>query len=193
MLRKDLIITVLLTFCITVTLFGIIPISGQGAGDYDHWYDINDDGTIDMRDIGGVARKFGASGTAINKTELLLELEARLDLLNATVMSILENQMRAKRVVAGQVIHDSSSLPPNFVNITMPEMEGANSTNTVVVATGSKIDDATGEHTPLAITGQVTSSTTLSLQVWDVNGTPYDVASWTGNSGIEISYTVIDH
>jgi len=71
-------------------------------------------------------------------------------------------------------------------------MEGANSTNTVVVASGSKIDDATGNHTPLAITGQVTSSTTVSLQVWETNGAPYNVVAWTGNSGIEISYTVIE-
>jgi hypothetical protein len=34
----------------------------QSAGDYDPWNDINDDGTIDMRDIGAVARKFGNNG-----------------------------------------------------------------------------------------------------------------------------------
>jgi hypothetical protein len=48
----------------------ILPINSQDPADYDPWYDSNDDGTIDMRDIGEMARKFGASGIPINKTGL---------------------------------------------------------------------------------------------------------------------------
>ena len=62
MFRKDLIIAVLLTFCIAVTLFGIIPTSGQSPGDYDPWLDYNDDGTVNMRDVAASARAFGTSG-----------------------------------------------------------------------------------------------------------------------------------
>ena len=59
-------------------LFEVIPINSQSAGEYDPWIDINDDGKIDMKDVGTVARAFGASGTPINKTELLLELQDRV-------------------------------------------------------------------------------------------------------------------
>ena len=90
-MKRDLIVAVLLTFCFLVTLFGIIPTSCQGPGDYDPWYDVNDDGTIDMRDIGGMARKFGANGIPVNKTALLYnisdtfaELISRIDALNAS-------------------------------------------------------------------------------------------------------------
>ena len=83
MIKRDLIVAVLLTFSLTVMLFQVLTISSQGPGDYDPWYDINDDGKIDMKDIGGVCRKFGASGTAINKTELLLDLQARVAALEA--------------------------------------------------------------------------------------------------------------
>ncbi len=61
---------------ITLTLaITIIPVSTQeGIRDYDPWYDINDDGKIDIKDVAGIAVKFGTSGTPINKTALLLEL-----------------------------------------------------------------------------------------------------------------------
>lgn len=62
LMKRDLIVAVLLTFCLTVTLFQILPTSSQSAGDYDPWLDYNDDGKIDMRDIGASARAFGASG-----------------------------------------------------------------------------------------------------------------------------------
>lgn len=60
--------------------------------EYDPWRDLNGDGTIDLFDCVLLAQVVGTSGAPINTTALLLELEARLDLLNATVMSILENQ-----------------------------------------------------------------------------------------------------
>ena len=89
MIKKDLIIAMLLTFCFTVTLFTVVPTIGSpDAGDYDPWLDINDDGEIDMRDVGAVARAFGSSGTAINKTELLLGLQEKIDILNATIMEL---------------------------------------------------------------------------------------------------------
>ena len=74
-MKRDLIIAVLLTFCFTATLFTVIPTIGSpDAGDYDPWLDYNDDGEIDMRDVGPIARAYGSEGTPINKTGLLLEL-----------------------------------------------------------------------------------------------------------------------
>jgi hypothetical protein len=68
----------------TLTLFAAIGTSSSGT--YDPWIDTNDDGRISMDDIIAIVDAFGTTGTAINKTELLLELESRLDSLNATVL-----------------------------------------------------------------------------------------------------------
>ena len=90
-MKRDLIVAVLLTFCFAVTLFTVVPTIGSpDAGDYDPWLDYNDDGEIDMRDIGPVARAYGSNGTPINKTDLLLELQAKIDALNSTVIALLD-------------------------------------------------------------------------------------------------------
>jgi hypothetical protein len=70
--RQHKIIAVTLTLISIVlgSLFYYSMVLAQGPGDYDPWYDINDDGTIDMRDIGGMARKFGTSGTPITKASV---------------------------------------------------------------------------------------------------------------------------
>ena len=61
--RKDVIIAVLATFCLTATLFLVLPTkSGTNAIDYDSWVDINGDGKINMYDIGYTAQRYGASG-----------------------------------------------------------------------------------------------------------------------------------
>jgi hypothetical protein len=48
--KKYLIIAVLATFCLTATLFMIVPTRSQ-SGSYDARTDVNGDGTIDMADI----------------------------------------------------------------------------------------------------------------------------------------------
>jgi len=58
--KKDLIIAVLATFCLTLTLFGIIPT--RSAGTYDPWVDTNEDGKIDGKDIAAAAKAFGTLG-----------------------------------------------------------------------------------------------------------------------------------
>jgi len=55
--------------------------------DYDAWYDLNDDGIIDMTDIGLLCLKYGTTGTPINKTALLLELMEKIEILNATIIA----------------------------------------------------------------------------------------------------------
>jgi hypothetical protein len=88
--RKDLIIAVLSTFCLTTTLFMIVPTRSQsitaGIGEYDPWVDINDDGTINFLDAIMLGTAFGTTGTPINKTELLLELMQKIELLNSTII-----------------------------------------------------------------------------------------------------------
>ena len=57
--RKDFIIVVLIGFFLAVTLY---PKTTTSVIQYDPWLDYNDDGKVDMRDIGPVARAFGLSG-----------------------------------------------------------------------------------------------------------------------------------
>jgi hypothetical protein len=85
MIRKEVLI-VIVAFCLTATLFSIIPVGSQGVREYDPWYDINDDGKIDLKDYYGVGLKYGTEGTPINKTDLLLQLMTKIDLLNATMI-----------------------------------------------------------------------------------------------------------
>jgi hypothetical protein len=60
-LKRDLIIAVLATFCLTATLFMILPAESSPA-EYDPWADLNDDGTINILDVANVALVFGTSG-----------------------------------------------------------------------------------------------------------------------------------
>jgi len=64
--KRDLVIAVLCTFCLTFTLFTILPTGSNnktsGTGEYDPWLDYNDDGIVDYRDINPAARAFGTTG-----------------------------------------------------------------------------------------------------------------------------------
>lgn len=88
-LRRDLTIAIL-TFCLTATLLMIFPTRSQYStteiGVYDPWRDLNDDGSINIFDCVMMAEVAGTTGTPIDKTALLLELLARIDQLNATVV-----------------------------------------------------------------------------------------------------------
>lgn len=85
--KKDLVIVALATFCLTATLLLTIPTRSQTpSGTYDPWIDINDDGTINILDAIVLSNHFLESGIPINKTALLLDLLARIDSLNATII-----------------------------------------------------------------------------------------------------------
>jgi hypothetical protein len=60
-MRKDVIFAILTTFCLCALMFSVIPIKSAGLP-YDPWTDINEDGTINMKDIGNVAAQFGTTG-----------------------------------------------------------------------------------------------------------------------------------
>ncbi len=61
-MRKDIIMTALLTFCLTATPFMIATTNSQTEPPYDPWADYNADGTIDIFDIVPVALTFGTAG-----------------------------------------------------------------------------------------------------------------------------------
>jgi hypothetical protein len=60
MMKRDLIIAILATFCLTATLFLILPV--RSTGTYDPWADFYGTGKINMLDVGYVASLFGTSG-----------------------------------------------------------------------------------------------------------------------------------
>jgi hypothetical protein len=67
MMKRDLIIAILATFCLTATLFLIMPTRGTETttstpNSYDPWADFYGKGKIDMLDIGYVASLFGTKG-----------------------------------------------------------------------------------------------------------------------------------
>jgi hypothetical protein len=60
--KRDLTIAVLITFCLTATLFTIVPTkSGEGSS-YDSWKDLNDDGVIDSTDLGMLGTSWATTG-----------------------------------------------------------------------------------------------------------------------------------
>jgi hypothetical protein len=79
--KRNLITAILGTFCLTTLLFMVAPTRSQTNPEYDPWKDVNDDGKIDILDITSLTGIYGAQGTPINKTELLLDLESRVNTL----------------------------------------------------------------------------------------------------------------
>jgi hypothetical protein len=59
--KKDLIIAVLATFCLTATVFMVIPIRSS-TNPYDAWIDYNDDGKISLADLSALANSYGTTG-----------------------------------------------------------------------------------------------------------------------------------
>jgi len=99
-LDKKNLLGVLLAFCLTIVLLLAIPTrSNPTIGEYDPWADFNDDGTIDMYDVGYTARLYGAAGTAINKTELLLQLQDRIIGLEDMVLQLQANSTALEDMV----------------------------------------------------------------------------------------------
>jgi hypothetical protein len=86
--RKDMVIVALATFCLTATLFMIISTRSQTANQYDPWVDLDDDGKISILDAIDLSNVYGTSGTPINKTALLLDLEDRVDALNSSLLNL---------------------------------------------------------------------------------------------------------
>ena len=77
MLKRNHIVLGFLAICLTATLL----VGVTSSAEYDPWVDGNDDGIIDIVDIVNLAIRFGEEGTPINKTELLLDLQERVEAL----------------------------------------------------------------------------------------------------------------
>jgi hypothetical protein len=85
--KKHLIIAVLITSCIAFALLSALPLKSTAEAEYDAFYDLNMDGKINLSDLIKLATHFGAEGTPINTTALLLELQTRINSLNASLLN----------------------------------------------------------------------------------------------------------
>jgi len=151
--KRDLIVAVSLTFCLTATLFMIVPTnSSPSVGDYDPWSDINDDGMIDIRDVTDVAKRYGSYGTAINKTALLLYLNETVREHEERIMNLEEKVVELENKVA--ILNATKLGAPDYDSgwkaITKPPSadgwkiftHGLNTTNVLVYVIGC--DNETG-------------------------------------------------
>lgn len=71
MYKKDVVIVVLATLCLTVTLFSIIPV--LSIKPYDPWKDVNDDGVIDAKDFQLLKNAIPAIGNSLTKAYLAFD------------------------------------------------------------------------------------------------------------------------
>jgi hypothetical protein len=59
--KKDLVIAVLATFCLTATILMVVPIRSS-TNSYDPWLDYNGDGKINLQDLVQFANSYGTTG-----------------------------------------------------------------------------------------------------------------------------------
>ena len=71
--RKDMVIVALATFCLTATLFMVLPIRSQPNG-YDAWLDTNDDGSINILEGILLSNHFLTSGDPTKNVNVMNEL-----------------------------------------------------------------------------------------------------------------------
>lgn len=81
MIGKKIVVVSLVIFCLSISLLMVKPTISQSIREYDPWYDINDDGKIDIKDVYGIALKYGTTGEPINKTQIILDLQNRVSAL----------------------------------------------------------------------------------------------------------------
>jgi len=93
------------------SLFVSSVLVAQSGGEYDPWIDTNDDGIIDINDVATMGSMYGSSGEPINKTALLLELQERIDSLNASLQTDYYNKTESDGSFApSNHPHDASNI-----------------------------------------------------------------------------------
>ena len=81
--RKDVIFSVLTTFCLCALIFSVLPI--RGSQPYDPWADLDDNGKISMADIGFMCQMFGTYGNPTkNVTVFSMPYEIQSGTITAT-------------------------------------------------------------------------------------------------------------
>ena len=180
---KRVIITLVV---VLVTMFMCVGVTSSTP--YDAWYDFDDDGDIDIYDVVDIAGRYGTMGTPINKTELLLEMEARIDELEVIVAS-----HRECMVVTGSIPYDGNGAY-DVINGLSQDVFGLIPTGFNLVAasaTGYKAHQMTGarqDEPPLILEPKVIG-TVFQTRVWDASGDEYGGSNWSSMTA-HIDYTL---
>src|SRR5271157_2371066 len=70
-IEMNIIIAIMLTFCLTASVFMAIPIQSQSTKTYNPLADINEDGKVSLQDLVLLADAYGTSGTPVNIAGLI--------------------------------------------------------------------------------------------------------------------------
>src|SRR5271157_3086815 len=81
-IKMNIILAIAITFCLTASIFMVIPTQSQTPNTYNPLADINEDGKVSLQDLVLLANAYGTNGTPINITALQTEIDA----LNATIV-----------------------------------------------------------------------------------------------------------
>lgn len=126
MIRKDLIIVTIAIFCLTISLFMIKPTISQSVREYDPWYDINDDGKIDIKDVYGIELKYGTNGEPINKAQIILDLQNRV--------SVLEEKQDYVKTIRFYTPNETMNDKVDYIDAAVFEWNPRNATNNVIMS-----------------------------------------------------------
>jgi hypothetical protein len=138
-LKKGLIISIVASFLLLA-----IPVSSTVTpGVYDPWIDTNNDGIINYQDLYNLAAIYGTTGTPVNKTELLLELEAeiaslktRVDALEApesvTTEKIADEAVTDEKLAAGAIPYEIATNTSYITTTAVNEPNAENMTDMIV-------------------------------------------------------------
>lgn len=159
MKSKNLVIT---TISIIFLAIASAPLSSQEGSSYDPWIDYNDDGDIDVNDLHELAAKYGTSGKPINKTELLLNLQSRIEALEAKVQTLEINAVSSKFLYSDSAYFDlaknweqGSTEWVTAKTVTIPSNSLLNSTIIIYfnLVSYCYIDDAWTAHLRITVSG----------------------------------------
>lgn len=130
--KKNILIAILATFCLTSTVFMVLPIRSA----YDPWADLNEDGKIDMKDIAATAKLFGTAGdptknVTINHNGYSWSAETVIDYVyntsrNFTILTAGFAEMtvwaRSTAVNVSVRIFKSNAMNPDYSTWTLPDL-----------------------------------------------------------------------
>jgi len=137
MRTKSLTIVNIVMGAILLASMFLIGNTASQSGVYDPWKDINDDGWIDIMDFYFLATGYGTHGTPINKTALLLDLQARVEALESMQGWWLERNSTSARGVRATSSTSFEDVPNMTVTITLTR----NSTLLVLFSTQALVSD----------------------------------------------------
>jgi hypothetical protein len=129
--KKRLLAVALAAFCMGAAFLLALPTnSAVGTDGYDPWFDLDDNGKINIMDVTMIARAFGSSGTPINKTAVLLDLQDKISSLNASLMD-LESRTATLELANSMTSYSVGIVTTTSTGAVWVDMDGTSVTTTL--------------------------------------------------------------